>query len=236
MPSAYRVGIDLGGCKPGILPFLAVFGICFLFWSCATGPQVKVVAEVADPKEARSRSVAVVPDLFMNDAAEADKVAGLVRDQLVSRGFTVKETENEAELVVIPTVERSAPAGAAAAPPARMRRPFDVSYGFGQSNLMESQNALRNLGFEFGTLPAQEQPRVGLIVTAVSREEWFRAMLETQGEIPRVWRIVAICPLEKQDLTPKLVEAVGAKLSEITATSIPAAQPTPTPSIRRKKS
>jgi hypothetical protein len=181
------------------------------------------------------RATAVVADLFMDDAVEANTVAELVRDQLASRGFKVKETDSEAELVVIPTVERSKTAGAEAAPAGRMRRPFDVSYGFGQSSLMESQNPLRNLGFEFETLPAPEQPTVGLMVTAVTRETWFKALLEPPREIPRVWRIVAISPQKKQDITPQLVEAVGAKLNEITATPMPPAQPTPTPSAPRKK-
>jgi hypothetical protein len=215
--------------------FIGISGLCLALWSCATGPQVKVVAEVANPEKARSRSVSVVADLFMDDAAEAITVAELVRDQLAAQGFKVKETESEAELVVIPTVERSKMAGAAAAPPARMRRPFDVSHGFGQSNLMESQNALRNLGFQFETFPAQEQPRVGLMVTAVSRETWFKALLEPQTEIPRVWRIVAISPQKKQDVTPQLVEAVGAKLTEITATPMRPAQPAPRPSASQKK-
>lgn len=216
------------------LRLLAAFGLCLAIFGCATVPRVKVTAEIVDPEQARSRSVAVVADSFMDDAVEADNVAGLVRNQLALQGFKVSETENEAELVVIPTIERSTSAGPAA-PPARMRRPFDVSHGLGQTGLMESQNALRNLGFEFGTLPAQEQPEIGLMVTAVSREVWFNALLEPQAEIPRVWRIVAITPLRKQDVTPKLVEAVGAKLSEIATQPAAAAQPTPTPSESPKK-
>lgn len=225
---------DFKGMERQIWRLFAVLGVCSMLWSCATAQQVKVSAEVDDPAQAKSRSVAVVADLFMDDAAEADRIAGLVRDQLASQGFTVKETENEAELVIIPTIERSKPADAAAAPSARMRRPFDVSQGVGQSSLMESQNALRNLGFEFGSLPAEEQPRVGLMVTAVSREVWFKALRESQTEIPRVWRIMAISPLKKQDATPKLVEAVGSKLSEIAAAPVPA-QPTPTPSPSPEK-
>jgi len=229
-----RMHIDLEGREQEIWRLLSAFGLCFLLWSCATAPQVKVAAEVVNPAEAKSRSVAVVADSFMDDAAEAEKLAGLIRDQLVSKGFKVQETENEAELVVIPTIERSGPANAAAAPLSRMRRPFEVSYGVGQSSLMESQNALRDLGFEFGSLPAQEQPKVGLMVTAVSREVWSKALLEQQTEIPRVWRIIAVSPLKKkEDVTPKLVEAVGSKLSEVTAT--PTEKPTPTPSASPKK-
>ncbi len=206
----------------------AAFGLCLVCLGCATGPRVKVTAEVVDPEQAKSRSVAVVADSFMDDAVEADNVAGLLRQQLVLQGFKVSQNENEAALIVIPTIERSSSTGAGTVP-ARMRRPFEVSHGLGQSSLMESQDAMRNLGFEFGTLPLQEQARIGLMVTAVSREVWSNALLEPQTEIPRVWRVVAITAVRKQDVTPNLVEAVGAKLGEIAASPIPAAQPTPTP-------
>jgi hypothetical protein len=213
--------------------FLAAFGLCLVCLGCATGPRVKVTAEVVDPEQAKSRSVAVVADSFMDDTVEADNVAGLLRQQLVLRGFKVSQNENEAELIVIPTIERStierSSSTGAGTVPATMRRPFDVSHGLGQSSLMESQNAMRNLGFEFGTLPSQEQPRIGLMVTAVSREVWSNALLEPQTEIPRVWRIVAITAARKQDVTSNLVEAVGAKLGEIAASAAPAVQSTPTP-------
>ena len=227
--------IDLESTDPEIWRLLSAFVLCFLLWSCATGPQVQVVAEVVNPEQAKSRSVAVVADSFMDNAVEADMLAGLVRDQLASKGFKIKETENEAELVVIPTIERSEPANTAAPPP-RMRRPLDVSPGVGQSSLMQSQSAMRNLGFEFVSFPEQEKPKVGLMVTAVSREVWSKALLEGQTEIARVWRIMAISPLRKEDVTPKLVEAVGSKLIEVTATSAPEKPtPTPTPSASPKK-
>lgn len=210
--------------------------LCLAPLGCATTPRVKVTAEVTDPGRAASRSVAVVADSFMDDSAAAENVAELLRQQMVLQGFNVKQTEDEAELIVIPTIERSAATGDTALP-ARMRRPFEVSQGLGQTSLMESQNAMRNLGFEFGTLPDQEQPRIGLMVTAVSREAWSSALVEPQAEIARVWRIVAISSVRKQDVTPYLVEAVGIKLSEISAPPVRAAQPTetPTPSPTPKK-
>ena len=208
-------------------------GVCFLFFGCAGG--VKVTAEITEPGGARKRSVAVVSDVFMSDTGEAERVAGLMRDQLASRGFAVKETEEEAELVVIATVERTAPTATSAAPSAGVGRPFDVPFGLGQSSLMESQSALRSLGFEFGTLPTPEQPRVGLLVTAVSRQEWLRSP-GGSTEIPHVWRIAAVSRLRKQDVMPQLVEAVGEKLSELT--TAPAAEKptqTPTPALRKKE-
>ena len=96
--------------------FIYIFGLCCAVGGCATGPRVKVTAEVIDPERARSRSVTVVSDSFMSDAAEADIVAELVRDQLASQGFKIKETEEKAELIVISTIERSAPAETARVP------------------------------------------------------------------------------------------------------------------------
>ena len=65
-------------------------------------------AEVTNPKEAKSRSVAIVADAYMDDPAEADKLAELMRGQLTLNRFKVRETENEAELVVISTIEPTA--------------------------------------------------------------------------------------------------------------------------------
>jgi hypothetical protein len=215
------------------LLLMLTLGLSLTFFSCATS-QVKVTAEVGDPSQAGSRSVMVVPDSFMSDTAEADTVAELVRGQLASLGFSITDTEEKAELIVIPTLERSAPT-ATARVPFRMRRPFDISHGAGQSSLVESQRAMRKLGFEFRTVPEQEEPRIGLMVTAISKDVWLNAPLASESEIPRVWRVVAVAPLNKGDMTTKLVEAAGEKLSEIaTAPSAPA-PPSPTASPTPRK-
>ena len=213
-------------------PLVLTLGLSLTFFSCATTSQVKVTAEVVDPGQARSRSVMVVPDSFMSDAAEADTVAELVRGQLASLGFKINDTEEKAELIVIATLERSAP-GATSRVPLRMRRPFDIFYGVGQTSLMESQQAMRKLGFEFRTLPEQEEPRIGLMVTAISKDVWLNTPLASEAEIPRVWRVVAIAPLNNEDMISKLVEAAGTKLGEIA--TAPSTSPSPTPSPTPKK-
>ena len=86
-------------------------GLSLIFFSCATTSQVKVTAEVIDPGAGGESFVMVVPDSFMSDAAEADIVAELVRGQLASLGFQINDTEEKAELIVIPTLERSASTG-----------------------------------------------------------------------------------------------------------------------------
>ena len=171
----------------------------------------------------------VVADSFMSDAAEADTVAEIVRGQLASLGFKINDTEEKAELIVIPTLERAASTGTARVP-IRMRRPFDISPEVGQTSLMESQHAMQRLGFEFRTLPQEEEAKIGLMVTAISKDVWLNAPFVSESEIPRVWRVVAIAPLTKEDMTTKLVEAAGAKLGEIVTTPQTPAQPNPTPS------
>jgi hypothetical protein len=218
--------IELGSRAGEIWCIIAALVFCLVCLGCAT-PRVQVTAEVVDAEQAKSRSVTVVADSSMDNPEEAESVAGMLRHQLALHGFKVEQSEDAAELIVIPTIERSAIG--ATAPPARIRRPFEASSGLGPSTLMKSQNALRSLGFEFGTLPTEEQPRVGLLVTAVSQKIWFNALLEPQTEVPRVWRIVAITAARKWDVTPNLVEAVGDKLDEITAARGTAAEPTPTP-------
>ena len=214
-----------------------IWSLGLLLGGCVSAPRAKVAAEVFDPEKAKSRSVAVVADLYMEDPAEADKLAELMRGQLVARGFKVQETENEADLVIVPTIERSKPTSTGTAPLPRARRSYDLSYGLGRANMMESQNALRNLGFEFEpAAPAPEQLKAGLMVTAVTRQAWFKGLLDEKVEIPRVWRIIAVSSLKKEDLTVELVEAVGSKLSEVAGgKAAEAAKPQPTPSASPQK-
>ena len=73
------------------------------------------------------------------------------------------------------------------------------------------------------------------MVTAISKDVWLNTPLVSESEIPRVWRVVAIAPLTKEDMTTKLVEAAGAKLGEIAAAPSTPAPPTPTPSPTPKK-
>jgi hypothetical protein len=210
-----------------------------LLAGCASAPQVKVAVEVLKPEEAKSRSVAVVADQYMEDPAESDKLAELVRSQLTANGFKVHETENEADLVVIPTLERSKPTSTGTARVPRAWNSFDLSYGLGRSGMTESQNALQSLGLEIGSVPPPQQLRAGLMVTAVTREGWATAVPDQRAEIPRVWRIIAVTSLKKEDVTPKLVEAVGSKLNEVVSGKNGEPEKphaTPTASPRQKRS
>jgi hypothetical protein len=73
------------------------------------------------------------------------------------------------------------------------------------------------------------------MVTAVTREAWLKA-LDEKIEIPRVWRIIAVSPLKKEDVTPKLVEAVGSELNQVASGKIPETEkPHPTPSASPQK-
>ena len=62
-----------------------VWSLGLLLGGCAIAPRAKVAAEVFDAEKAKSRSVAVVADLYMDDPAEADKLAALMRSQLTAQ-------------------------------------------------------------------------------------------------------------------------------------------------------
>ena len=69
------------------------------------------------------------------------------------------------------------------------------------------------------------------MITAVSRDAWFKGLIDDKVEIPRVWRIIAVIPLEKEEVTPKLVEAVASKLDEVAGGKTAETEKTrPTPS------
>ena len=73
------------------------------------------------------------------------------------------------------------------------------------------------------------------MITAVSRDAWFKGLMDEKVEIPRVWRIIAVIPLEKEDVTPKLVEAVASKLNEVAGGTVETEKPQPTPGASPQK-
>jgi hypothetical protein len=217
---ALCVGIHLEiECRESDVMRMVFLCLGLLLWGCAIAKQVKVSSEVFDATNAKKRSVAVVADLYMEDPTEAAKLAQLIGSQLTANGFKIQETEETAELVVIPTIERSKPGSENAIPSPRLRRAWrslDLAYSSTGSQMTESQNALRNLGFDFEAAPSPVvQSKVGLVVTAVTREAWFNASPNQKTEIPKVWRIIAVTVLENEDITPRLVQAVGSKFAEV---------------------
>ena len=104
--------------------------------------------------------------------------------------------------------------------------------------MMESQSALRNLGLDFGpqAVPEQQQVKEGLMVTAVARKAWLESLPSEQKQLPIVWRIIAVAPVKKEDITPKLAEAVGSKLNEVAGGKAAGPErPSPAPGHRPKK-
>ncbi len=198
-----------------------------LLGGCATAPQVTVKSDILDSAAARSRSVAVMSDFYMENPAEADHVAAQVRQALKDQGFKVSSSELDADLIVVPTLARSE--RPLAHGPVAPRPSLLAPSSFGQPGMMQgSGGALGGIDSPTG----YEIPKVGLMISAVTRENWLQTA--TAGaNVPRVWRVTAVTAASRnasKDLAPVLLNAAGPDLARISSlASQPAPKPTPAP-------
>ena len=201
-------------------------GVFALLGGCATTPPVTVKSDILDSAAARSRSVAVMSDFYMENPSEADHVAAQVRQELKDQGFKVSSSELDADLIVVPTLARSERpvAPAHVAPRVSLLAPSS----FGQPGMMQGSRDMSGID-----TPSEYQiPKVGLMISAVTKENWLQTA--TAGaNVPRVWRVTAVTEASRnssKDLAPALLRAAGPDLAKISSlASQPAPQPTPAP-------
>src|SRR5260370_42179845 len=77
-----------------------------LYSGCAVTP-IEVKSDVVNPAKAGEHSVAVVPDPYMDDLTAADRLVDLVRKEMTQSGFRLSQSEDTAELVIIPHLTSS---------------------------------------------------------------------------------------------------------------------------------
>lgn len=192
-----------------IASLLTAVGLALLT-GCATTPQITVRSDVLDPAAARSRSVAVMSDFYMENPAEADRLAQQLRQTLKEQGFKVGSSEMDADLIVVPTLARSEKTVPVRVAP----RQSLISSSFGQPGMQVGSGDFGGVGFP--TTPYQ-QPKIGLMISAVTRQNWLQAASAGE-EVPRVWRVTAVAATSQnsaRDVTPLLLEAAGPDLGKI---------------------
>jgi hypothetical protein len=186
----------------------------FIVTGCATVPPVEVKSEVPDPSKVKEKTVAVMRDFYMEDVGEADHVVAEVREALKRQGFIVKKSELDAELVVVPTLARSADAYTPA-PVREINRPV-ITATSSQVGMMHDSVFGSDLS-DMDSAGFQPTPKVGLMISAITKEDWQKAAT-TDQESPRVWRVTAITysPRDaKTDVVATLLTAVEPKLAQI---------------------
>ncbi len=193
---------------------------------CSTTPPVTIKTEVPTPALARTKSVAVMKDFYMDDPQEAARIAAEVRDFLKRQGYSVKTTELDAELIVIPTLAQSQNAGHVTPSPPRQISLLPSS-SFEQPGMTHPGSDFSSFGEVGGfAFDAPEIKKTGLMLSAVTRENWLRAGSEDVS-LPRVWRVTAVMETPQQARLPlekTLLQAMEPALAQITG-----AAPSPSP-------
>ena len=184
--------------------------------SCAVTP-IEVKSEVVNPAEFGKRSVAVIPDPYMDDLTTAKRLVDLVAKKMTQSGFRLSPSESTAELVIIPQLTSSAGAAAVktVSPVPRINL---ITPNVGQPGMMQNAGGL-------GELPALQPPpvvpqdRIQLVITAVQEDVWHKALNINQLRIPQVWRISVFVPTDfaekEKQITEKMVEAAAPRFAEI---------------------
>ncbi len=197
-----------------VLLFSFVIG---LVGCSTTGPSVTAKAELGDPKAARG-SVAVVADVSMADAAEANQLVMQVSQVLKSVGFQVKTSPDDAALVVIPSLAYSSAAVDEAETSGFSRDGFQPAAMGSQSGMTYTTFSLSSLDeYRAPSRPSAPQ-KCGLRVTAVTRKDWFDT--EKSRNVERVWRVIAVTQTDsrsQEEIVASLMEAAAPKFRAILA-------------------
>jgi hypothetical protein len=201
------------------LLFVSMVATGIFYSSCAVA-LVEVKSEVLNPPEAAKRSVAVIPDPYMDDLTLANKLVDLVGKEMSRRGFRLSPSENQAELVVIPhLIASAATSGEKPAKPANPAPRINlINPNIGEAGMMQNGGGFAD------PPPVEVQPAVAsyqveLQILAVQQDVWHRALNINQLRIPQVWRISVQVPTyftpKGKELTAEMVEAAGPRFGEI---------------------
>jgi hypothetical protein len=180
-------------------------------------PGINAKAEIGDAKIARG-SVAVVPDVSMPDAAEANHLVAMVSQALKDAGFRVKSSPDEADVIVIPSLAYSTPTVDAAEMTGFSREGFQPATVGNQSGMTYSTFSFSSLDEVRTPAPSMAPQKCGLRITAVTKKDWFDT--DKTRNVERVWRVIAVTSSNgrsQDEIVIALVQAATTKLRAIQA-------------------
>ena len=185
--------------------------------SCAVTP-IEVKSEVVNPAGVGKRSVAVIPDPYMDDLVTSKRLVELVKKEMTQSGFRLSQSEQTAELVIIPHLTSPASGEAPAKAVEPVPRINLISPTIGERGMMQNAGALDELpSLESRAAVTQEQAQ--LTIMAVQEDVWHRALNINQLRIPQVWRISVFVPTDfpakGKEVTTEMVEAAAPRFAEI---------------------
>ncbi len=175
----------------------ALFLVAFLALSSGCAVQsVEVKGESSESKVTKSVKIAVVEnpslDSFVSSGELKEELTGVLKQQ----GFQVVSSENEADLVALPL--------------ATILSSEEQAEGDGRSVRGTSNSFLFRSGFDevgdtsvsrrlgISTLDSHAgllKSRVGMSVTAISKEAWLN--MKPEEPLPIVWRVIATADLTR---------------------------------------
>jgi hypothetical protein len=190
----------------------AIFGS-----SCAVTP-IEVKSEVVNPAEVGKRSVAVIPDPYMDDLAASKRLVELVKSEMMRSGFRLSQSEQTAELVIIPHLTSPTSGEAPAKPVEPVPRINLISPTIGERGMMQNAEALDDLP-PLESRPVVTQEQIQLTIMAVQEDVWHKALNINQLRIPQVWRISVFVPTDfstkGKEVATEMVEAAAPRFAEI---------------------
>jgi hypothetical protein len=171
-----------------------------------------------NPTEAGKHSVAVVPDPYTDDLTTANRLVDLVRKEMKKSGFRLSQSEDTAELVIIPQLASSTSGDRAAKSVNPVATPNLISPNMGEAGMMQSSGALGELPL-LEDRPALPQDQIQLVIMAVQLDDWRKALIVNQLRVPQVWRISVFAPsnfsAKGKEVTAQLVEAAGPRFAQL---------------------
>jgi hypothetical protein len=195
----------------------SLVAITIFYSNCAATP-IEVKSEVVNPAEAVKHSVAVIPDPYMDDLSVSNRLVDLVRKEMTQRGFRLTQSEQTAELVVIPHLTASTSGETPAKPINSVPGINLISPNVGEPGMMQNGGTLGELP-PLEARPTLPQDQIQLTILAVQEDVWHKALNIDQLRVPQVWRISVYAPThfstKGKEVTAEMVEAAGPGFAQI---------------------
>jgi hypothetical protein len=153
-----------------------------------------------------SSRVVVIPNPYVDDLTLAKKAADEAKQELIERGVKMVETEAEADVVAVPTVETNVKVVQATKQP----DVFTENAGLQMGRPWTLNNNLGSLGSE------SFQPSIGksgdqLVIEGFKKDTWDKALIVNELQLQPVWKVRVALP---KSLKPSLEGAAVARTSD----------------------
>jgi len=149
---------------------------------CAVTP-IEVKSEVVNPAEVGKHSVAVIPDPYMDDLTTAERLVDLVRREMTQRGFRLSQSEEKADLVIIPHLISPTSGDTSMKQVNPVPTINLINSNIGELGMMQNGGALSELPQLENRSPLLQE-QIQLTILAVQEDVWHKALNINQLRIP----------------------------------------------------